>query len=318
MKSRSLVLLSGEPTSLPEAEARALFLAYDGTSTFESPEKGVLVASSSADPLKVARRIAYARRVGTLVGSLWAAEAAVRGGTVRLKTFCLPGSGPPPDPVEYLKGLDLKVDLKDPGFEITLVRGRRDYLAVTVPRIMQQEWSLRRPRRRPFFHPSAVFPKLSRALVNLSRCLEGDVFLDPFAGTGSLAIEAEVVGARVLAWDQAKKMAYGALSNMRHFGQSWMGVLRADALHPPARNVNAVSTDVPYGRASSTKGRSPEVLARGAISSLSPILSPGSRIVMMHPQSMAIPDLPGVVVEEEHHLHVHKLLTRTITVMLRQ
>ena len=55
---------------------------------------------------------------------------------------------------------------------------------------MRQDWVIRRPRARPFFHPAAIFPKLSRALVNLSRVGAGEVFLDPFCGTGSLLLEA--------------------------------------------------------------------------------------------------------------------------------
>ncbi|MDG7016270.1 MAG: hypothetical protein JRM82_02735, partial [Nitrososphaerota archaeon] len=61
MTNRSLVLLSGEGTTVPLAEAQALFLAYDSTSKFRHPEDRVLIAESDADPSKVAGRIAFAR-----------------------------------------------------------------------------------------------------------------------------------------------------------------------------------------------------------------------------------------------------------------
>ena len=317
MKSRSLVLLSGEGTTIPAAEARALFLAYDPRSKFESPEPRVLLADSDADLLRVGSRVAFARRVGHLVDS-YGAAARLRGRRVRFRCFDLSNRGYSPDPERYLRGIEATVDLENPELELTLVHGTRDYLAVTSPGTMVQGWSRRRPRVRPFFHPSAIFPKLSRALVNMSRCREGEVFLDPFAGTGSIPLEAHLVGARTVAMDLQGRMAQGSLSNMRHFGQEWMGVLRADACATPLRKVEAVATDIPYGRASSARGRTPEELLRRLLPELRSAMAPGSYAVVMHPDDLPAKAGDGFSVAEEHQLYVHKLLTRTITVMERR
>jgi 16S rRNA G966 N2-methylase RsmD len=317
LKSRSLVLLSGEETTIPSAEARALFLTLDPNSKFETPEKRVLVADSEADPFAVGARIAFARRVGVAVGSPAEALGMLRGRRVRFRSFDLEPGRPPPLPGTYLEGSVAEVDLRRPELELTLVRGDRDYLAVTSPMTMAQGWSKRRPRSRAFFHPSAIFPKLSRALVNLSRCKPGGVFLDPFAGTGSLAIEASMVGAQVLSVDQSKKMAQGALTNMKHFGQDWLGVLRADSLHPPLTQVDAVATDVPYGKLSSTRGKEHPALLAEALTSLPSVMKTGSILVVMHPKSSAVAASPELSLVEEHHLYVHKLLTRTITILRR-
>ena len=318
MKNRTLVLLSGEATTIPEAEARALFLAYDPDSRFDSPEKGVLIAESRADPELIASRIAFAKRVGPLAETIREAAEMAGGLPVKFRSFSLSPGVPSPDPVEYLSGLNINVDLSHPRRELTLIRGERDYVAVCSPSSMRQAWSERRPRTRAFFHPSAIFPKLSRALVNLSRCLRGQVFLDPFAGTGSLAIEAAMVGAEVVVWDQASRMAAGALSNMKHFGQSWAGVIRADTFHPPLLRVDAVATDIPYGRVSSTRGQTTRSIADKALVALSSTMARGRLLVLMHPQSMAVEVTADFSVLEQHHLHVHKLLTRTITVLRRK
>jgi tRNA G10 N-methylase Trm11 len=316
--NRSLVLLSGEGTSIPAAEAKALFLTYDSGSRFESPEERILLVDSLADPFVVASRVAFSRRVGRLIEGPLAAQKEVLGRRVRVRNFDLVGGKPGPEPRSILKGVDATVDLKNPDFEFTQVRGKKDYMALTKPGEMSQAWSKRRPRARAFFHPSAIFPKLARALVNLSRFRDGEVFLDPFSGTGSLAIEAFEVGARVVASDQAAKMVLGSLTNMRRFGQEWMGVIRADAFCHPVRQVNAIATDVPYGRASSTRGANSWDIVQRTLATMPLLLKEGSRMVVMHPQTLRIEGSAEMALEEEHDLYVHKLLTRTITVLRRR
>ncbi|MDG6901895.1 MAG: hypothetical protein JRM80_08035 [Nitrososphaerota archaeon] len=318
MKNRALVLLSGEGTTLPSAEAKALFLAYDQDSKFESPHRRILIADSRADPLRVGSRIAFARRVGRLVESRAEAAGIVEGHRVRFRSIDVRERQGAASPEPYMEGLDVTVDLDDPEYELTVVRGDDEYFAVTAPTMMKQGWSMRRPRKRPFFHPAAIFPKLSRALVNLTRCREGEVFLDPFCGTGSIPIEAHVIGARVLAADIADNMVRGALRNMKHFGQDWLGVIRADAGMTPIRGADAVATDIPYGRASSARGRAPKDVMEDLVARVASLMSSGSLLVVMHPQTVPAPESRELHILEEHHLHVHKLLTRTITVLGRR
>ena len=318
MKSRALVLLSGEPGTVPAAEARALFRAYDPSAEFEQPSPRLVVAASDADPFLVGSRIAFARRVGIIVEGGREAAPLLSGKKVRFRSFDLASKREAPDPREYLRGVDATVDLRSPDYELTLVRADEDFLAVTSPGSMMQGWSRRRPRRRPFFHPSAIFPKLSRALVNLTGCKAGDVFLDPFAGTGSLLIEAGIVGALPVAIDRAEKMARGAAKNMRHFGQDWLGVLRGDAGRIPLTRADAVATDMPYGRVSSTGGAEPEEILGRLFPALGAVMPGGSSLVLMHRKDVPADGGGCFSVVEEHDLHVHKLLTRTISVFRRR
>ena len=317
--SRSLVLLSGEGTTIPEAEAKALFLAYDPHSKFRSPEKRVLIVDSVADPFVVGRRIAFSRRVGRMIDTAADVAAEVSGKQVRLLRFNLGGKPAGFDPAAIMRGLNAEVDLRHPDFEISLIHGRSgEYLALTRPEEMNQAWVTRRPRARPFFHPSAIFPKLARALVNLSRFKEGETFLDPFCGTGSLAIEAFEAGAKVIVSDEAERMVRGSLMNMKHFGQNWLGVIRADAFYNPVMHVDAIATDVPYGRASSTRGNRPSAVLKKTMQTLPSLLRAGSRMVIMHSKMQKIEDSGEATVEDEHDLYVHKLLTRTITILRRK
>ncbi len=318
MKTRSLVLLSGEGGTIQAAEAKALFYAYDPSPRFESPSPRILLADSEADPFRIGERIAFARRVGVLVGDASEAAELLEGRRIRFREFDLAGGRRPADPDDYLGDLRATVDLRAPEYELTLVSGDTAYLAVTSPGTMAQGWSQRRPRERPFFHPAAIFPKLSRALVNLSRCVEGDIFIDPFAGTGSIPLEASMVGCRVAAFDVAEKMVRGAKRNMRHFRQEWLGVVRADSGLLPATTADAVATDLPYGRASSTRGLGPGAVVKMALSTLADVARPGATVVLMHQKEVAVEAGGEFLLLEEHDLYVHKRMTRTISVLRRR
>jgi tRNA (guanine10-N2)-dimethyltransferase len=317
LTNRSLVLLSGEDSTIPAAEARALFLAYDPASTFEQPHARVLIADSRADPHRVARRIAYARRVGPLLDRAGEASGLVKGRPVRVKSFSLGEGGGEVEPGGVLEGIDATVDLKRPEYEFTVVSGNGTLLALTRPLAMAQGWSLRRPRKRPFFHPSAIFPKLARALVNLSRCREGGVLIDPFAGTGSIPMEAYESGLRPVALDMARKMVSGSSLNMRAFRQRWLGVVRGDAARMPFAGADCVVTDVPYGRASTTGGAKTADLMSALFGQSARVLSPGSFLVVMHPDTVEASS-DYFELAEVHRIYVHKKLTRAVSVLRRK
>jgi len=210
-----------------------------------------------------------------------------------------------------------RVSLENPDIEVTVVRGDRDYLALTRPSLMNQSWVARRPRKRPFFHPAAIFPKLSRALVNLSRVRSGEIFLDPFCGTGSLLLEAYEIGAVPVGTDIDAKMVRGAHRNMAAFRQGWLGLVRADARSAPLRSADAMATDVPYGRASTTSGSDTRQIIDSLLANASIILRSGHRLVLMHPRSEKVEGDGEFDLQEEHQLYIHRKLTRTISVLRR-
>jgi len=105
---------------------------------------------------------------------------------------------------------------------------------------------------------------------------------------------------------------------MRHFGQDWLGIIRADSAKLPVRKVDAIATDIPYGRASSTRKRPPKEMIELLLPSLALVTAPGSIVVVMHPQDVPLTDAGELSLLEEHHLYVHKLLTRAISVLERR
>jgi tRNA G10 N-methylase Trm11 len=97
-----------------------------------------------------------------------------------------------------------------------------------------------------------------------------------------------------------------------------VGVIRADSIHLPLRRADAVATDIPYGRASSTRGRRPGDILHLLLPTLATVMARDSFLVLMHPQELLVTRSADFSVEEEHYLHVHKFLTRSITILRRR
>ncbi len=317
-----LFFLSGEPTSIPEAEARALILTYDPSAEIARPEERIIIATTSADPYEISRRIAFARRVGLLIpdGELQSDHLRMLSGSsyrVRVYGRARENSGSRETINRLASQTDAKIDLRTPEFEISVIGGSRNYFTLTRPNEMRQGWVSRRPRSRAYFHPAAIFPKLARALVNLTRVREGGTLLDPYVGTGSLLIEGFLVRAKCVGVDISGKMVRGSLANGKKLEQEWLGIVRADTSLLPVNSVDAIVTDVPYGRASSGEGSDTASHLEALANSTRRILKCGGRAVIMHPKQVEILPSENLEVEEEHQLPVHRKLTRTITVLRR-
>jgi len=178
----------------------------------------------------------------------------------------------------------------------------------------------RRPRRRPFFHPSAMPAKLARCMVNLAQPKTGDIVLDPFCGTASMLIEAGLIGCRVAGFDVQRRMVRGSLRNLRYYGLKPEGMLRADARHPPFKEIDCVVTDPPYGRSATTLGREIGEIVKDFLSTAEGYIPQGKRICIAFPKSVKIdkPDKEWSFKRvESHSVYVHRSLTREIAVLER-
>jgi tRNA (guanine10-N2)-dimethyltransferase len=178
----------------------------------------------------------------------------------------------------------------------------------------------RRPRKRPFFHPSAMQAKLARCMVNLAQPKVGDIVLDPFCGTASLLIEAGLIGCRVMGLDVQKRMAKGSLLNLRYYGVKPEGMVRASALCLPFKGIDCIVTDPPYGRSATTLGRKIEEIVEDFLSTAIEYIPRGKRICVASPNSIEIGKIGerlGFKRVESFLIYVHRSLTREIVVLER-
>jgi tRNA (guanine10-N2)-dimethyltransferase len=335
-------LLSGENETLPAAELKAILEAEDFP--FEVEEELDLVVRLEAAEACVDAvhcRAAYTR---TCVLELFACEAeeaaiaeaaeaadfrsvlgegesfAVR--VRRVKQYC---EGVGSVPLEGKLGkyildgtVGTRVDLRNPDktFFGVLTSGK----LVFGLRLAEMEiltFSERRPRKKPFFHPSAMPSKLARCMVNLSRARRGELVLDPFCGTGGVMIEAGFVGCRVLGFDVQRRMAEGTRRNLEHFGVDAEGVVVADSRMLPLTRVDRVVTDPPYGKSATTLKSTTKRLVEGLLGSVGGLLGVGQRICIASPKTLGIVGVGeslGFKHLESHFAYVHGTLTREIAV----
>ncbi|MGA8905116.1 MAG: RsmD family RNA methyltransferase [Candidatus Bathyarchaeia archaeon] len=176
----------------------------------------------------------------------------------------------------------------------------------------------RRPRKRPVFHPSTMPPKIARCMVNLARAVPGSTFVDPFSGVGGIVIEAAVIGCRVLGLDADLRMLRGARRNLKHFELAAEGFLNADARFLPGHELDAIATDPPYGRGSSTMGTKVTTLVSEFIEGAKSSLKKDAHICISAPVEVDVEGYAqhaGFALKEKHLARVHRSLTRQFVVL---
>lgn len=181
-------------------------------------------------------------------------------------------------------------------------------------------FSNRSPRKRPFTHPSNLTPQLALCMLNMARMREGQIVLDPFCGVGSTLIECHLLGGRPIGIDIAEKMVRGSLRNLRWAGTTQLGLIIGDARHLPVRKVDAIVTDPPYGRLSSTHGERAEELFSALLSGASEILQRNGFLVTLSPLNIGIEEMAGkagLEFEESYPIFITKRLIRELAVLRR-
>ena len=326
--------LAGYSVELARRELEAVLRTLGSASPEPRPVAwGERVVAFDTDRIEeVARRLAFTHRLllplttGTLADLAAARKEEGKSG----RTGALrPASGNRiPDEWVVTLGRSFvqgggKVDLEDPERAYVLHRGSADPESLALSREVARTARLSLCRRKaadlPFRKPVTLTPLLARGLVNLAACPPGGRILDPFCGTGALLIEAGNLGYRVIAADKDSRMVKGTLTNLAHFSLDPAALTQTDidglaaALedHFP---VDAIVTDPPYGRASSTHGEEAEQVVERAFLALRPLVRPGGRLVLMLP----VDYLPGAALSEwtlefpPIPLRVHASLTRWV------
>jgi tRNA (guanine10-N2)-dimethyltransferase len=175
----------------------------------------------------------------------------------------------------------------------------------------------RGPRKKPFFHPSAMTAKLARCMVNLAKPGPGEIVLDPFCGTGTMLIEATLIGCRTLGMDIQRRMVKGTLRNLAHFDIRPEGIMVGDAKNLPFTGIDCVVTDPPYGISSTTVKRTTTQLVVQVLAAVRDVMARGRRVCIAAPKKLNIGLLGtelGYRHLESHFVYVHRSLTREIVV----
>jgi tRNA (guanine10-N2)-dimethyltransferase len=328
-----LVELSGESLALAYAEAQAACEALGGHGQVP-PEGGNILAQVELPSDRVtllASRLALARRCMVEVaraeaGSLgdWSPRAA--GESAAFRRVGRPSSGGGDSAVraaaDRWKAAGGTIDLDAPRHRFWLAPGEPSStrLLEEVASVDRSEAARRRMSALPFRRPIGLAPRLARAAANLARVRPGDRVVDPFLGTGALLAEAALLGGRVTGVDQEATMVQGALRNFTHLGVEADRLVVGDAGEVEFAGsdgpFDAVLTDPPYGRASTTRGEEAPALVRRVLPRWADRLRPGGYVVVVLPGG---PDPlgPGWQRVLSVPVRVHRSLTREFRVYRR-
>jgi tRNA (guanine10-N2)-dimethyltransferase len=335
-------LLSGENETLPVAELKAILEAEGYSYTIREKLDQVVRLNAAQNSVKAVQlRSAYTRVCALELFTCEAQDDAITqaADATNFRSVLCEGEGfavrikrvkeyaAKSDTMKFERKLGkhilqntsaTKVNLKAPDktFVGILTSGKLVF-GVKLAAIWPKPFSERRPRKKPFFHPSAMPAKLARCMVNLARAKSGELVLDPFCGTGSVMVEATFIGYRVLGFDVQRRMAVGCRKNLKHFNVEPEGLVIADARRLPITKIDHLVTDPPYGRSATTMKLTTKQIVEGVLSSARPLLSVGQLICIASPKTLNIARIGvelGYKHLESHFAYVHRTLTREIAV----
>jgi len=213
-------------------------------------------------------------------------------------------SGPHAYETTLPDGLKGKVDLEHPK---TIVR------AVDCngkPLMGIQRWERTNLQiKMPFTSYATLDADMARCLVNLARVKPRQTLLDPFCGSGTILIQAGLMRLKTIGVDADPRMVVGAAVNMNHFGID-CDLIESDAReYEPRKKVDAIVTDLPYGRGSKVFAKKKDELYATAMERFSAWLKPGRHCVVMADKKLACRELE---LNELIKLKVHKSLDRYV------
>jgi len=206
----------------------------------------------------------------------------------------------------------LKVSMKNPDATfITVIRGDTISFGYPLAEKVKQKWEKRRPKTRPFFYAAALLPKFARCLVNLSRAKDGEVFLDPFCGSGTIVMEATLMGLDAIGIDISNELCRGSLQNLKALGLPTYTIVQGDARDIPLSSIGGIAADIPYGKISAVLGLNSRELIEDFFDDACGILEPDKRVALVHPEAVKF-SAEGFSLLAQHRIRVHRSLTRIV------
>ena len=211
-----------------------------------------------------------------------------------------------------------KVRLKKPDIEIRcIITDDRVYVGMKLFQIDRQQFEKRKVQFRPFFSPISLHPKLARALVNLSGVKKNHTLLDPFCGTGGILLEAGLIGIKVIGNDIEQKMIDGCKKTLNFYKINEYNLFCSDVgdINKYVSKIDAVVTDLPYGKSTTTKGEEKKNLYKRSFEIISNVMSKNTKAVIGFSDKNMISLAENYLkFVESHELKVHKSLTRYFVV----
>ena len=134
-------------------------------------------------------------------------------------------------------------NLVDPQHRFLLIERQHELWFGEV--LSECQYSFQQHAAKPYRTSTSLSSQLARALVNLV-VPQARSLLDPCCGTGSILLEAHLLGLHTYGADQNRRTAWMARQNLAHFGYD--AVVDHIEIQGCKRSADALVTDLPYGR----------------------------------------------------------------------
>ncbi|RLG95523.1 hypothetical protein DRO37_01980 [Candidatus Bathyarchaeota archaeon] len=342
--ARLFFLVSGENPTLPFAEIKAILEAEGYEYEVLSKLAQVLILKSDQRCIgSVARRASLTRACGRLIAHCKASAREILNVIKNTQissyispneSFCVRikrvrGSSPELDRLALERKIGKVILRSAEKVRVDLKRPKKTFLGVLSDgkfvfglkeaEIRGGDFKRRGLPKTIYSHSAAMPPKLARCMINLARAKAGDIILDPFCGTGSLLVEANLIGCRVVGLDVKHRMIEGSTVNLSAYNVVAEGLIVADARKPPISpdRIDRVVTDPPYGISTTTLGMKTSDLFKKFLMAIRDPLKDDGYICLAAPKSINVNRIAEELDfkhEESHFIYVHRRLTREIAV----
>lgn len=328
MNSAFFFELSGESKTMPRAEAVRCIEAETGSCEILGSGPGYLLASFPQENLDgIADRIALTHTLGRYLGSCDPDDTSplsgieLPPGSFAIKGKRFEGMMKDVDSQQLIRKIggilsaNNDVNLKEPDTVVRMQMCDRIHLFIEERKTENDLLEKRKVGERPFFSPISLHPKYARTLINLTGVKKGGTVLDPFCGTGGIAIEAAEMGMKALVSDFDEDMIMGCQENMDFYGLKLETAKVLDIKDIPEffSNIDAVATDPPYGRSTKTGGENIDAIYLKAMNAIPQVLSPSGRagVVLPHEITATTMELENIYVQRVHgslsrHYHIFR------------
>jgi len=317
---KTLFLLSKEDLKLASAELKAVL-----KKEFEI-EENLAVCECNEDEIKKARkRLAYCNSAFQLLFSCKHSELdkkmqdfdwqSVYNESFVVRTI----NGNKIKPEAHYAGFvwkkvkNPKVDLKEAKTKIFIICAKKAYVCIYLCET-DKSYLERKASMKPSLHPTAINPKLAKAMVNLTGAEKNETIADPFCGSGGILIEAGLMGLKVIGNDVSKKMLSFAQKNLEHYKIKYQHLLNEDATKCKIK-CDYVVSDLPYGRNSKITQQLEELYYDFLTNIKNWKIK---RAVVGFPHFVDYKKIikkAGFSIEDEFEYYIHKSLTKKIVVL---
>ncbi|UCF12413.1 MAG: methyltransferase domain-containing protein [Thermoplasmatales archaeon] len=213
---------------------------------------------------------------------------------------------------------DNPVNLDNPDLEMRVfITDTNVYVGLKIVEIKRSLFEKRKVHHRPFFSPISLHPKLARTLVNLSSIKKNEKLLDPFCGTGGILIEAGIIGAKIIGSDIEEKMIKGCKKTLDFYKIEDYKLFCSDIgeINNYISDVDAIVTDLPYGKSTTTKGENINRLYDRTFENIAKVLKKnGIAVVGLSNKNMITLGERYFSLLKKYEYRVHRSLTRFFVV----